>query len=159
MINSNIHPPHCDTTVRTGSWQQLGSAAQAIRQAVFVEEQGIPAQLERDPADTGCLHAVAFDAAGQAVGTGRLLPLPDGVMKLGRLAVLRSQRGQGVGQVLLQALLDAAHAQGAREVMLHAQQSAASFYLPAGFTVRGDEFIEAGLPHVEMVLVLDQDQS
>jgi predicted GNAT family N-acyltransferase len=143
-----------EITVLVASWQELGEAAQAIRHAVFVEEQRIPADLERDPADAGCLHALAVDAAGQALGTGRLLPLADGVMKLGRLAVLASQRGRGVGQALLHALLEVARAQGAREVMLHTQQSAASFYLAVGFEVRGQEFTEAGIPHVEMALLL-----
>jgi predicted GNAT family N-acyltransferase len=140
--------------VRIDRWQELGPAAQSVRHAVFVEEQCIPAELERDAADAGCIHVVAFDADGQPVGTGRLLPQPDGVLKLGRLAVLQAWRGRGVGQALLQALLAAARAQGAREVMLHAQQSAASFYLPEGFEVRGEAFIEAGIPHIEMALVL-----
>jgi predicted GNAT family N-acyltransferase len=145
-----------DTRLHTSGWQELREAAQGVRHAVFVEEQRIPAELECDPADAGCVHVVAFDAEGGPVGTGRLLPLPDGVMKLGRLAVLRSWRGRGVGQALLQALLEAARGQGAREVMLHAQQSAASFYLRAGFTARGEEFMEAGIPHVEMVLPLER---
>ncbi len=154
MVMNSTKFPFNKVRVETNSWQVLGNAAQGIRHAVFVEEQRIPAELERDPADTGCIHAVAFDADGQPMGTGRLLPLPDGVMKLGRLAVLRSWRGRGVGQALLQALLDAARGQGAREVMLHAQQSAASFYLEAGFQPRGEEFMEAGIPHLEMVLAL-----
>lgn len=155
VMNSNPSPD-APTTIRVASWQDVGEAAQAVRQAVFVEEQRLPAALERDPADAGCVHAVAFDAAGQAVGTGRLRPLPDGVMQLGRLAVLRSWRGRGVGQALLQALLEAACARGAREVMLHAQQSAASFYLDAGFELRGEEFVEAGIAHQEMVLRLGE---
>ncbi|WP_157266236.1 GNAT family N-acetyltransferase [Azohydromonas aeria] len=150
--------PSDPTRLRTGSWQELGPAAQSVRHAVFVEEQRIPAELERDPADAGCLHAVAFDAQGRPVGTGRLLPQPGGVLKLGRLAVLKAWRGRGVGQALLRALLDAARAQGAREVMLHAQQSAASFYLPAGFEARGEEFMEAGIPHIEMALALRPGQ-
>lgn len=154
MNVNNTQSPIGNAHIEIGSWQVLGEAAQVVRHAVFVEEQRIPAELERDPADAGCIHAVAFDANGQAVGTGRLLPLPDGVMKLGRLAVLRSWRGRRVGQALLQALLDAARGQGAREVMLHAQQSAASFYLEAGFEPRGEEFMEAGIPHLEMVLEL-----
>lgn len=154
MVMNNTNSPVGDTRIEIGNWQVLAEAAQAVRHAVFVEEQRIPAELERDPADAGCIHAVAFDAAGQPVGTGRLLPLPDGVMKLGRLAVLRSWRGRRVGQALLQALLDAARGQGAHEVMLHAQQSAASFYLEAGFKPRGEEFMEAGIPHLEMVLGL-----
>ena len=154
MVMDDTQSPFHDAHIEIGRWQVLKKAAQAVRHAVFVEEQRIPAELERDPADAGCVHAVVFNAAGQAVGTGRLLPLPDGVMKLGRLAVLRSWRGRGVGQALLQALLDAAREQGAREVMLHAQQSAASFYLEAGFKPRGEEFMEAGIPHLEMVLEL-----
>ena len=154
MVMNNTQSPFHDGRIEVGRWQVLGKAAQAVRHAVFVEEQRIPAELERDPADAGCVHAVAFNAAGQPVGTGRLLPLPDGVMKLGRLAVLSAWRGRGVGQALLQALLDAARGQGAREVMLHAQQSAASFYLGAGFEPRGEEFMEAGIPHLEMVLGL-----
>lgn len=154
MVMNNPKSPVNEALIEINNWQVLGEATQAVRHAVFVEEQRIPAELERDPADAGCVHTVAFDAAGQPVGTGRLLPLPDGVMKLGRLAVLRSWRGRGVGQALLQALLDAARGQGAREVMLHAQQSAASFYLEAGFQPRGEEFMEAGIPHLEMVLEL-----
>ncbi|WP_298235944.1 GNAT family N-acetyltransferase [uncultured Azohydromonas sp.] len=155
VINTSQRLP--DTTyLQTGNWQDLGEVAQTIRHAVFVEEQRIPADLERDPADAGCMHAVVFNATGQPVGTGRLLPLSDGVMKLGRLAVLRSWRGHGIGQALLQALLEAARGQGAREVMLHAQQSAASFYLEAGFEPRGEEFMEAGIPHLEMVLGLQR---
>ena len=107
MVMNNTQSPDADVTIRVASWQELEKAAQAIRHAVFVEEQRIPAELERDPADAGCVHAVAFDAAGQGVGTGRLLPMPDGVMKLGRLAVLRFWRGRGVGPALLRALLEA----------------------------------------------------
>lgn len=146
--------PAAEITVLTGSWQALGADAQAVRHAVFVAEQGIPADLERDLADAGCIHVLARDGVGQALGTGRLLPQPDGVLKLGRLAVLASQRGRGVGQALLDALLKAARAQGSREVVLHAQQSAASFYLAAGFQPRGEAFMEAGIPHQEMALPL-----
>lgn len=141
-------------TLRVGDWAALGAAAQAVRHAVFVAEQGIPAELERDPADAGCLHAVAFDGEGAAVGTGRLLPQPGRVLKLGRMAVLPAWRGRGVGAALLQALLAAARAQGAREVMLHAQGSAVGFYLGAGFEPRGGTFMEAGLLHQEMVMRL-----
>ncbi len=154
MFIKNTRSSSCKARIEIDSWQVLGEAAQAVRHAVFVEEQRIPAELERDPADAGCIHAVAFDTDGQAVGTGRLLPLPDRVMKLGRLVVLRSWRGRRVGQALLQALLDTARRRGACEVMLHAQQSATSFYLGAGFKPSGEEFMEADIPHLEMVLEL-----
>ena len=60
------------TSVRVGSWADLGAAAATIRQAVFVEEQKIPAEMEWDAADASCLHAVAFNAFGIPLATGRL---------------------------------------------------------------------------------------
>ncbi|WP_318023303.1 GNAT family N-acetyltransferase [Paucibacter sp. B2R-40] len=140
--------------VRVGSWAELGAEAGAIRQAVFVEEQKIPAEMEWDAADESCLHAVAFNQQGEALATGRLLPHVPGVAKIGRMAVSQAMRGGGVGRAVLDALMRAARAQGYREVLLHAQISAAGFYARAGFTQRGAVFEEAGIGHVEMVRTL-----
>lgn len=140
--------------LRVGSWAELGAAAGAIRQAVFVEEQKIPADMEWDSADEGCVHAVAFNRLGVALGTGRLLPHVPGVAKIGRMAVLRDMRGGRIGGQVLQALMSAARTRGDREVMLHAQLSAAAFYARAGFVPRGAVFEEAGIAHVEMVKAL-----
>jgi YbgC/YbaW family acyl-CoA thioester hydrolase len=140
--------------VRTGAWGLVGGDARTIRDAVFIQEQGIPAALEHDAADAGALHAVAFNRLGLAVGTGRLLPIGEGVGKIGRMAVLASVRGAGVGRPLLDALVAASRARGDREVMLHAQASAVGFYLRAGFTPRGPAFDEAGIEHQEMMLRL-----
>ena len=63
MVMNNTNSPVGDTRIEIGNWQVLAEAAQAVRHAVFVEEQRILAELERDPADAGCIHAVAFDAA------------------------------------------------------------------------------------------------
>ncbi len=136
--------------LRTGGWSELGAAAQRIRTEVFVEEQRIPADLEWDDADVDAIHVVAFNRLGQGVATGRLLQQEPGVARIGRMAVNRMLRGAGVGRQVLQALLDAAVARGDREAMLHAQRSAAQFYLGMGFTPRGAEFEEAGIPHIEM---------
>jgi YbgC/YbaW family acyl-CoA thioester hydrolase len=136
--------------LRTGSWSELGEAAQRIRTEVFVEEQRIPADLEWDDADVDAIHVVAFNRLGQGVATGRLLREEPGVARIGRMAVNRMLRGSGVGRQVLQALLDAAAARGDRQAMLHAQRSAAQFYLDMGFTPRGAEFEEAGIPHIEM---------
>ncbi len=138
------------TSVRVGSWAELGAAASAIRQAVFVEEQKIPADMEWDAADASCLHAVAFNAFGIPLATGRLLEHVPGVAKIGRMAVLRSLRGSHIGRDLLAALLQQARSEGYREALLHAQLSAAGFYLRAGFVQRGEAFSEAGISHVEM---------
>jgi len=140
--------------VRVGSWQELGRDAQAIRTAVFVDEQKIPAEMEWDEADAGCVHAVALNRLGMPLATGRLLEHAPGVAKIGRMAVVQTMRGSRVGRSVLDALLKAARARGDREVVLHAQLSAAPFYARAGFSERGEVFEEAGIPHVEMVRTL-----
>ena len=140
--------------VKTGTWDALGVDAQAIRTAVFVQEQGIPKELECDPADASALHAVAYNRLGQAVATGRLLVCQPGVVKIGRMAVNRVLRGGHLGRQVLQALVDAASQRGEREVMLHAQRSAEGFYKRLGFEQRGDPFEEAGIAHVEMFIRL-----
>ena len=140
--------------VRTGDWATLGAEAGAIRDAVFIQEQGIAAALEHDAADASAVHAVACNRLGRALGTGRLLRSEHGVARIGRMAVLASVRGAGVGRPLLDALVAAARHRGDREVMLHAQASAAGFYLRAGFAPRGPAFEEAGIAHQEMTLSL-----
>lgn len=136
--------------VQTGAWDRLGPEAQAIRTAVFVQEQGIPAELEWDAADAVAVHALAVNRLGRAVGTGRLLEHAPGVSKIGRMAVLPMLRGAGVGSALLGALTDAARARGDREVRLHAQASAVGFYRRLGFEAVGAPFEEAGIPHQAM---------
>lgn len=138
----------------TGDWDTLRDHAQALRMAVFVVEQGVPIELEWDEADEVSTHAVAYDESGAPVATGRLLP--DG--HIGRMAVLRSQRGSGIGSQVLRALLDEARRQGHRSLVLHAQTHAIAFYTRHGFAVRGEEFMEAGIPHREMVIRLDSGE-
>ena len=140
--------------VRVGSWDQLGGHAQAIRTAVFVDEQKIPAELEWDEADAAGVHAVAFNRFGVPLATGRLIAQAPGVARIGRMAVAQAMRGSRIGRHVLDALMDAARQRGDREVVLHAQMSAAPFYARAGFSERGAVFEEAGIPHVEMVRAL-----
>ena len=137
--------------VRCGDWATLGAQACLIRQAVFVDEQKIPAELVGDGADDSCLHAVAFNRFGVALATGRLMEHLPGVAKIGRMAVLRPMRGGRIGREVLGALIRASQAQGYSEVLLHAQLSAAGFYARAGFAQRGEVFEEAGIGHVAMV--------
>ena len=140
--------------VRVGDWAMLGRDASALRTAVFVEEQRIPAEMEWDAADAECVHAVAYNRLGLPLATGRLLQHVPGVAKIGRMAVAQAVRSSGVGREVLEALMKAARARGDHEVLLHAQTSAAPFYARAGFTPRGAEFEEAGIPHVEMTRAL-----
>ena len=120
-----------------------------IREAVFVAEQGVPAELEMDEFDADCLHALAYDGA-KAVGTGRLLP--DG--HIGRMAVLKEFRGKGVGGAVLASLIDAARRRGDRELALSAQVHALAFYRAHGFKPVGEVYQEAGIPHQAMTRTL-----
>lgn len=140
--------------VRVGAWDALGPDAQRIRSTVFIDEQRIPAELEWDAADAQCVHAVAYNRFGVAVATGRLLQHAPGVARIGRMAVLQGLRGAAVGRAILDALVDAARRRGDREVLLHAQSSAAGFYARAGFAARGEPFDEVGIAHLEMARAL-----
>jgi YbgC/YbaW family acyl-CoA thioester hydrolase len=133
-----------------GDWATLGEAAAAIRRAVFVEEQGIPADLEWDDADAGALHVLAVNRLHRAVGTGRLLPAQDGIARVGRMAVLPPLRGSGVGRVMLDALEGASRARGDRGLALNAQASAVGFYARLGYRPRGAPHMEAGIEHQVM---------
>lgn len=140
--------------VALGGWKELGDAAGAIRREVFIEEQGIPADMEWDAADATCLHALARNRFGMPLATGRMLEHVPGVAKIGRMAVQRAMRGTQIGRQVLDALMGEARQQGYREVLLHAQVSAENFYLRAGFQRRGQPFEEAGIGHIEMVRAL-----
>lgn len=137
--------------VRVGTWSELAEPARAIRAAVFIGEQNIPAEMEWDDADESAVHAVAFNQLGRALATGRMLEHVPGVAKIGRMAVTAGSRHSGVGRAVLEALLGAARARGDLEAVLHAQISAAPFYERAGFVRRGPMFEEIGIAHVEML--------
>lgn len=135
--------------IETGDWTATRAGAEPVRRAVFVDEQKVPAEIELDEFDPVSLHALAFDAEGRVLGTGRLLP--DG--HIGRMAVLRQARGIGVGRALLRALMQAARARGDREVLLSAQTHAIAFYQRFGFVVEGEAYDDAGIAHRMMRLV------
>jgi len=127
------------------TWDKARAQAAPIRLVVFVQEQGVPPELEMDRMDAQCVHALAFDGE-RAVGTGRLLP--DG--HIGRMAVLKEFRGKGLGGAVLAKLMEAAKSRGDREVVLSAQVQAMPFYLAYGFEPVGEVYEEAGIPHRDM---------
>jgi predicted GNAT family N-acyltransferase len=118
----------------------------AVREPVFVVEQNVPLELEWDELDPLSHHVIARDAERRPIGTGRLTP----EHKIGRMAVLKSWRGRGVGDALLRALIEKARELGWSEVTLNAQVSATGFYEKFGFAVSGDQYEEAGIQHVPM---------
>jgi NAD(P)-dependent dehydrogenase (short-subunit alcohol dehydrogenase family)/predicted GNAT family N-acyltransferase len=132
--------------IALGDWNTQRNDARAIRHDVFVVEQRVPVELEWDDMDALCVHAVAYDHEGNAIGTARLLP--DG--HIGRMAVLKVARGAGVGSAMLTALMREAARRGHGAVLLHAQTHAEAFYRRHEFEREGDVFMEAGIPHVRM---------
>ncbi|MFM7332692.1 MAG: YbgC/FadM family acyl-CoA thioesterase [Brachymonas sp.] len=142
------------TRVQVGSWQKLERDAVSVRTEVFVEEQGIAREDEWDEADKTAVHAVVYNRLNMPLATGRLLVAAPGVGKIGRMASKRVLRGSQLGRQVLQALVQKAQARGDREVLLHAQRSAAGFYAKSGFQARGEPFEEVGIVHVEMFKTL-----
>lgn len=136
--------------VELGDWATLRQWAEPIRQTVFVDEQKVPADIELDEWDPRSVHAVVFDEQGRALGTGRLLP--DG--HIGRMAVMREARGTGVGSALLSALMAEARRRGHQSAVLSAQTHAVPFYQRHGYGIVGDEYLEAGIAHVDMQRLL-----
>jgi predicted GNAT family N-acyltransferase len=122
----------------------------AIREAVFINEQNIPEDIEFDAIDADCFHFVARDNLHQAIGTGRLSP----DRKIGRMAVLNNWRGKGVGKSLLLTLLDKAQKLGWTDVSLNAQNAVVAFYEKFGFNKEGDVFIVASIPHQAMRIAI-----
>lgn len=118
-----------------------------MRFDVFVVEQQVPESLEQDEWDAQCWHAVAYNGAGQAVATGRLLP--DG--HIGRVAVARAMRGKGVGAKIMDALIELAVKLGHTTLILSSQTHAQAFYEKRQFVAQGDIYDDAGIDHILMV--------
>jgi predicted GNAT family N-acyltransferase len=123
-------------------------AAFALRAAVFVDEQGVPPDLEIDEHDDDALHLVALDGA-RVVGTCRLVDGAD-TAKFGRLVVAADARGRGIGSALLSEAERRARALGRERMTLTAQTAAMGLYEGAGYTPRGEVFLDAGIEHVTM---------
>lgn len=142
------------TQMHWGSWQTLQPEALPLRLEVFVQEQGVPLEMEQDEQDALSEHLVLKNALGLCVATARLLPSKGGVSKLGRMAVDRQLRGRGLGTSVLQGLIDKAKLRGDLAILIHAQKSAQAFYAKQGFKPQGQPFMEAGIEHIEMKLAL-----
>ncbi|MFH8578115.1 GNAT family N-acetyltransferase [Streptomyces zaomyceticus] len=154
-------------TTAYGVREALGTedreACFAVRREVFVEEQGVPRELEYDTYDTTAVHVLAVREDGLPLGTGRLLHGADAVGRtgadasvgsLGRLAVSKAARGLGVGAALVRAVEDVARERGLSAVDLHAQTHALGFYERLGYEAYGPEFPDADMPHRAMRKVL-----
>ena len=133
--------------VRIAASERDMQGAFAVRREVFIVEQGVPEELERDEADDSAVHVVA-SAGSAAIGTARLTQ--DGEARIGRVAVLPAWRRRGVAGLLLAALEAEAQRLGMAETSLHAQTYVQALYERHGYAVTGPGFVEAGIDHVPM---------
>lgn len=146
-----MHADTQDFHVAPADWQHDGADLKALREAVFIQEQQVPAEEEWDELDADSEHVLAYANDGSVIGCGRLTP----EHKIGRMAVLADWRGRGVGAAMLGLLLQRARELGRESVSLHAQVSALEFYRKHGFEAFGEPFMEAGIEHRAMRRQLD----
>lgn len=135
--------------IKEVSWQTHKDQLLRIRCKVFVEEQGVPAEIEVDEWDERSSHVIA-QLKNKDIGTGRLLP--DG--HIGRIAVLAEYRKSGIGKAITQQLIAMARAAGHQQVSLSAQIDAKAFYANVGFISQGEPYEEAGITHIAMTMSL-----
>lgn len=124
-----------------------------LRTAVFVVEQRCPYQ-EVDGLDRRAWHVFARDGAGRLSACLRVLEAEEGDARIGRVLTAPAFRGTGLGrELMLRGIQTAWNQANARRIVLEAQSYARGFYENLGFSpTQRPEFVEDGIPHVEMVL-------
>ncbi len=136
--------------VQSGHWDKLEQDAKFIRKQVFIIEQNIPEEEEWDDQDMISDHFVVYDQ-DQPIATARLLQNNS----VGRVAVLKTYRGQGIGRMIMLEIIRQAHQQDRKFLHLSSQVHAISFYEKLGFSIQGDAYDECGIPHIKMQLVIE----
>eukprot|EP01037_Dinobryon_pediforme_P023256 gene23256-24640_t len=125
-------------------------ACLAIREEIFVGEQGVPAELEHDSHDATALHFLGR-LHGAPVATARVLLKDNGATaKIGRVAVRREHRGSGLGRDMILAIEASPQLAHVTRFALDAQIRALNFYLSLGYVAEGPEFLDAGIVHRHM---------
>lgn len=131
--------------IQSGSWTELEHHAKLIRMEVFIQEQNIAEHDEWDAQDAVSLHFIVYDQ-NQPIATARLLENNS----IGRVAVLKPYRGKGIGQLLMQQIIQIAKDQKRSQLKLSAQVYATKFYENLGFQLSGEEYLDCGIPHIDM---------
>lgn len=134
--------------IRTGSWDELQNDTKLIREQVFIQEQQIAAEDEWDVEDAVSLHFVVYDK-DQPIATARLLQNNS----VGRVAVLKSHRGLGIGKLLMQQIIQQAKHEQREFLKLSSQVHAMQFYAGLGFKVEGEQYLDCAIPHIDMRLL------
>jgi predicted GNAT family N-acyltransferase len=122
-----------------------------IRREVFVGEQEVPEELELDGLDSSARH-FGVKADGQLIAACRVR-IMGSAAKIERVAVLKDYRNKGIGRVLMKYLMNELGKNGDIHLFkLSSQAHAVPFYEKLGFRTRGGEYLDAGIPHYDMVL-------
>ena len=124
------------------------------RAEIFLLEQHIVEQ-DMDGVDYDCLHCFLWED-GHAVGCLRAFYSDEAKtkVKIGRVVTLT--HGKGHGKLLMEGALAAIKEQLPHETLyVYAQTQAAGYYRKFGFSPVGEEFDEAGIPHIEMIYKKD----
>lgn len=140
----------------TEKWYFVGedfSSCKKVRDAVFVNEQGISPREVYDALDFEAVHLVYFDG-NEPIAAGRIVQPGDTVYKIGRLAVLKQYRKQGLGKRLVEDMINYAEGKGGEKIEVGAQLRAVGFYKKLGFEAIGEEYEEIGVPHIRMIKIL-----
>ncbi|MDO5518859.1 MAG: GNAT family N-acetyltransferase [bacterium] len=121
-----------------------------IRNEVFCKEQGIASELEHDAFDNGAIHVLINDHDCN-VAVGRLVQ-EQGEYSIGRVAVIKEERGNYYGDFVVRMLVDKAFRLGAKEVKILAQKDTVPFYKKIGFAEAGEECVKVNIPHIPMTI-------
>jgi predicted GNAT family N-acyltransferase len=138
------------------NWQTHQTDLIKIRTAVFMQEQHVSAADEWDGLDEQAVHFLVLSASNEAIGCARLLQEITGennLYHIGRVAILKSFRNQGIGYQLMQCVIAYCKKTApGNNIYLHAQTERRHFYEALGFIAEGSEFMDAGIPHICMHL-------
>lgn len=132
-----------------GMHDPLFAHARQLRQAVFCAEQGYPLSEEVDEYDKQAFHVVGY-IGGLPVAVARLIILPNQCGKIGRVAVSKRVRGQGLARQLFDFILPFSEQQELTQVVLSAQLAVYPMYVKFGFQIEGDRYYEMGVAHIHM---------
>jgi predicted GNAT family N-acyltransferase len=120
----------------------------SVRRVVFIEEQNVPESIDFDGSDPDFIHVLATDKNGRPIGTARI----NNKGRIGRMAVLKNYRRQGIGRKMIQALMNYGRKNSITDFHVSSQVTAVGFYKKMGFEPFGEEFLEAGIMHINMKL-------
>lgn len=120
-----------------------------VRRKVFVEEQGVPLNLELDELDKTADHFVVYNEE-KPIGAGRIREIESGTGKVERVCVLPTYRGKHLGNLMMHALEKHAVSKGLNKIILNAQSYAIPFYEKLGYVIASTEFMDADIPHRRM---------